>query len=114
MGGPEVEAFPSWMANERNVAVSTHRQALSALLFLYQKVLGVSLPWMDAIGRLVTSAVLGQIGDSEPEIGPSRLQAPGPRRLDSCTRSGEGKRCIEVQPLLTSTLPRIWDKPWGL
>jgi integron integrase len=51
MGGPEVEAFLSWLANERNVAVSTHRQALSSLLFLYQKVLGLSLPWMEAIGR---------------------------------------------------------------
>jgi len=46
LGGPEVEAFLSWQANERNVAVSTHRQALSALLFLYQKVLGMNLPWM--------------------------------------------------------------------
>jgi integrase len=51
MGGPEVEAFLSWLANERNVAVATHRQALSALLFLYQKVLGLSLPWMESIGR---------------------------------------------------------------
>lgn len=51
MGGPEVEAYLSWLANERNVAVSTHRQALSSLLFLYQKVLGLSLPWMEAIGR---------------------------------------------------------------
>ena len=51
MGGVEVEAFLSWLANERNVAVSTHRPALSALLFLYQKVLGLNLPWMEAIGR---------------------------------------------------------------
>ena len=36
MGGPEVEAFLSWLANERNVAVSTHRQALSLLLFLFK------------------------------------------------------------------------------
>ncbi len=33
------------------MAVSTHRQALSALLFLYQKVFGQSLPWMQSIGR---------------------------------------------------------------
>ena len=51
MGGPEVEAYLSWLANERNVAVSTHRQGLSSLLFLYQKVLGLSLLWMEAIGR---------------------------------------------------------------
>ncbi|MDC6170638.1 integron integrase [Paucibacter sp. XJ19-41] len=46
-----VEAFLSWLANERGVAASTHRQALSALLFLYGKVLGVHLPWMQEIGR---------------------------------------------------------------
>ena len=51
MGQPEVEAFLSWLAAERQVAVSTHRQALSALLFLYQKVFGQDLPWMQSIGR---------------------------------------------------------------
>ncbi|MGQ0659061.1 MAG: phage integrase N-terminal SAM-like domain-containing protein [Chromatiales bacterium] len=30
MGGPEVEAFLMWLANDRGVAASTHRQALSA------------------------------------------------------------------------------------
>ena len=51
MAGPEVEAFLSWLAAERGVAVSTHRQALSALLFLYSKVLGQEMPWMQSIGR---------------------------------------------------------------
>jgi site-specific recombinase XerD len=51
LGAAEVEAFLSWLAGERHVAVSTHRQALSALLFLYQKVLCIDLPWMQEIGR---------------------------------------------------------------
>ncbi|CAD5373602.1 Integrase/recombinase [Rubrivivax sp. A210] len=51
MSRPEVEAFLTWLAVEREVAPATHRQALSALLFLYQKVLGQSLPWMTEIGR---------------------------------------------------------------
>lgn len=51
MGGPQVEQFLSWLANVRKVAASTHRQALSALLFFYAKVLGVELPWMSEIGR---------------------------------------------------------------
>jgi hypothetical protein len=46
MGQAEVEAFLSWLAVESKVAVSSHRQALSALLFLYQKVFGQQLPWM--------------------------------------------------------------------
>jgi len=51
MGAPEVEAFLSWLASERKVAVATHKQALSALVFLYQKVLRTDLPWLDEIGR---------------------------------------------------------------
>jgi integrase len=51
MGKPEVEAFLTWLAAERRVSASTHRQALSALLFLYGEVLGVALPWLDGISR---------------------------------------------------------------
>ncbi|RQP23403.1 integron integrase [Piscinibacter terrae] len=51
MGQPEVEAFLSYLAADRCLAPSSHRQALSALLFLYGKVLGMHLPWMTDIGR---------------------------------------------------------------
>lgn len=44
MGAAEVEAFLQWLAAERNAAPSTHNQALSALLFLYTKVLELDLP----------------------------------------------------------------------
>ena len=53
MGQEQVEAFLTFLAVQRKVSVSTHRQALSALLFLYQKVLGVELPWMDDLARPV-------------------------------------------------------------
>ncbi len=39
MGAPEVEAFLTMLATERKASPSTHRQALSALLFLYKEVL---------------------------------------------------------------------------
>lgn len=51
LDGAAVESFLTWLASERQVAPATHRQALSALLFLYSKVLGVQLPWMSEIGR---------------------------------------------------------------
>jgi integrase len=51
LGRSEVEAFLSMLASQRQVSVSTHRQALSALLFLYKEVLGQELPWMNEIGR---------------------------------------------------------------
>ena len=49
--GSSVEAFLSWLANERKVSVSTHRQALAALLFFYGKVLCTDLPRLQEIGR---------------------------------------------------------------
>jgi integron integrase len=48
---PEVEGFLTWLAAERDVAPATHNQALSALLFLYQRVLQQPLPWLEDIGR---------------------------------------------------------------
>jgi integron integrase len=51
MDGTHIEAFLGWLASERGVAAATHQQALSALLFLYGKVLGLDLPWMAQIGR---------------------------------------------------------------
>jgi integron integrase len=53
MGQQEVERFLTMLADERKVSPSTHRQALSALLFLYQQVLGIDLPWLQHIGRPV-------------------------------------------------------------
>ena len=53
MSGAEVEAFLTHLAAERQLSPSSHRQALSALLFLYGKVLGQQLPWMQDIDRPV-------------------------------------------------------------
>jgi len=51
MAAAEIEAFLSHLASQRKVSASTHKQALSALLFLYKRVLGIDLPWMQEIGR---------------------------------------------------------------
>jgi site-specific recombinase XerD len=51
MGAAEVEAFLSHLANARNVSASTHQQALSALLFLYKRVLDIDLPWLGDLTR---------------------------------------------------------------
>jgi integron integrase len=55
MGRDEVVAFLSHLANERQVAPSTHKQALSALLFLYRHVLDGELPWMAELERPAAS-----------------------------------------------------------
>lgn len=51
MGKAEVEAFLSHLAVDRNVAPSTQNLALNGILFLYQKVLEVELPWLDDVVR---------------------------------------------------------------
>ena len=51
MGEPEVEAFLTHLAAERNVSASTQNQALGALLFMYQQVLGRELDFMAGFDR---------------------------------------------------------------
>lgn len=49
MGAPEVTAFLTHLAVERNVSASTQNQAKAAILFLYKEVLQQDLPWLDEI-----------------------------------------------------------------
>ena len=51
LGGPAVERFLTNLAVRDRVAPSTQNQALSALLFLYRKVLLLDLPWMEDVVR---------------------------------------------------------------
>ena len=44
MGKPEIEAFLTHLAVNRNVAASTQNQAFNALIFLYKQVLEIELP----------------------------------------------------------------------
>jgi integron integrase len=49
MGAPEIEQYLTDLAVNGHVAASTQNQALNALLFLYQQVLGIELPRLDAL-----------------------------------------------------------------
>lgn len=49
LGAAEVEAFLTHLAVDHKVAPATQGQALNALLFLYRRVLGIELPWLDQI-----------------------------------------------------------------
>ena len=51
MGAPEINAFISYLAVQKNVAASTQNQALSAVLFLYRHILKIELD-ESAIGDL--------------------------------------------------------------
>jgi len=51
MGEKEINAFLKHLAVNRNVTASTQTQALSALLFLYKKVLGQDIGFIENIYR---------------------------------------------------------------
>jgi integron integrase len=94
LGGSEVAAFLAWLADERQVSASTHRQALSALLFLYQKVLGQQVPWMQDIGRPRTEARLPVVL-SHDEVARVLAALDGQHRLFGQLLYGTGLRLLE-------------------
>ncbi len=87
LGSSEVEAFLSWLANERKVSVSTHRQALAALLFFYGKVLCTDLPWQGINEDQNLLCV-----ECEAPIPPARRRAiPGVQLCITCQEIAELK-----------------------
>ncbi|MBC7788775.1 MAG: phage integrase N-terminal SAM-like domain-containing protein [Anaerolineae bacterium] len=94
MSGAEVETFLSWLALERKVAASTHTQALSALLFLYGKVLCIHLPWMAEIGRPRTQRRLPVVL-SKDEVAGIFEALDGEHRLLTQLLYGTGMRITE-------------------
>lgn len=51
MGAAEIRAFLSHLAVERQVAASTQRQALSAIVFLYREILDQDVGWLGEMER---------------------------------------------------------------
>ena len=95
MGAAEVEAFLSHLAVERHVSANTQNQALAAVLFLYQQVLGMKLPWMDSItrakksqrlpvvlNRLEVQQLLACLDDAVPALVARLLYGTGMRLLE--------------------------------
>ena len=98
LGAGEVTAFLSWLATERDVAAATQNQALSALLFLYQKVLGQELPWLDELVRAKRPVRLPVVL-TEAEIGRLLGELRGVPRLMAALLYGAGLRQIECLTL---------------
>ena len=95
MGAAEVEAFLSHLAVDRQVSASTQNQAKAAVLFLYQQVLGMKLPWMDSItrakksqrlpvvlNRLEVQQLLACLDDAVPALVARLLYGTGMRLLE--------------------------------
>jgi integrase len=58
MASREVEDFLTHLAVDRKVSASTQNQARAAILYLYQRVMQVELPWLDGIVKAKQSRYL--------------------------------------------------------
>jgi integron integrase len=96
MGEAEIARFLSSLADHSRVSASTQNQALSALLFLYQEVLGRRLSWLKDVARAKkplrlpvvltraeVEAVLARL-DGVPRLMATLLYGAGLRLMDCC------------------------------
>jgi integron integrase len=94
MGGVEVEGFLTRLATEDGVAPSTQAQALSSLLFLYQEVLGIKLPWMENVVRAKQKRYLPTVL-SQGEVARVLRHLVGREWLMASLMYGTGMRLME-------------------
>lgn len=98
MREPEVAAFLTWLATDRNVAAATQNQALNALVFLYAKVLDQPLGDIGRVSRAKRSAHLPVVLTHEEAMAVIRA-TPEPYRLMVSLLYGAGLRVTECARL---------------
>ena len=102
LGEREVTAFLTGLA-ERGVSASTQNQALSAVLFLFQVVLGQRLGWMNDIVRAQRPVRLPVVL-SRDEVASLLSQLRGPAWLMASLMYGAGLRLLECAELRVKDL----------
>lgn len=95
LGSADAERFLTHLVVERNVAAATQNQALAALLFLYREVVGVQLPWMDAIVRSKKPQRLPSVL-SRSEVAALLAQLSGRDAVVAGLLYGSGLRVLEA------------------
>ena len=103
MGAPEVGAFLTHLAVEREVSSGTQNQALNALVFLYGKVLESPLPQMAGVVRAKSSTRLPVVL-STAEISALLGNLRGVPWLVACLLYGSGLRLLEAMRLRVKDL----------
>jgi integron integrase len=98
MGAEEVTAFLTYLAVKQSVSASTQNQALSAILFLYKKVLEIELPWLDDVVRAKTTQRLPVVLTTE-EVRALLAQFEGTKWLIYALLYGTGMRIMECMRL---------------
>ncbi len=110
MGKYEVEQFLSALAVKDKVSASTQNQALAALLFLYRKVLGTDLPWLDDVVRARRTVRIPVV------LSPGEVRAviealPAPYQLMVQLLYGAGLRRTELLSLRVKDVKRAHPIP---
>ncbi len=93
-GATEVRSFLNYLAIQRRVSASTQNQALNALVFLYQQVLGRELGELDEFVRAKRPRNL-PIVLSRNEVTALLAQLQGTHRLTAALLYGTGMRLLE-------------------
>jgi len=99
MGAPELVAFLSWLAVDKQVSASTQNQALSAVLFLYKQVLGLDIGPIEHVPRARMPDKLPVVLSRE-ELGQLLKQVDGTMWLIVAMLYGTGVRleeCLELR-----------------
>jgi site-specific recombinase XerD len=91
MGEQEIAAFLTHLAVDRHVAASTQNQALSALLFLYQEVLGRKLDFIGNVERVRRPAKLPVVFTRE-EAQAVLARLTGATTVKSSAKKASGSR----------------------
>ena len=98
MGADEIASFLTYLAVDKHVSASTQNQALSALLFLYKKVLNIEPEWIEDVVRARRPSRLPVVLSCETV---TRLlsQTDDPYRLICWLMYGTGLRLYEALSL---------------
>ena len=107
LGEKEVREFLSHLATDRNVASSTHAQALAALLFLYTDVLRDPVPWIADVIRARRPQRLPVVMTRE-EVRAVLGKMRGSSRVVALLLYGSGLRLMEALQL------RVKDIDFGM
>ncbi len=95
LGEVEITAFLTHLAVNRNVSASTQNQALSAILFLYKKVLKQELEWLDDVVRAKRPTRIPVVLD-RAEVKRLLNRLTGTNKLLAYLLYGTGMRMMEA------------------
>lgn len=106
----DIRAFLNHLASDRNVAASTQNQALNALLFLYEQVLGIELGDLGPLDRADRPKRLPTVLSRTEVRHLFAALSPGPNRLVALLLYGGGLRLSEALRLRIKELDFDHDR----